>query len=219
MPTYNERENLKTLVERIFSAADVEVVVVDDGSPDGTGELADRLAEAYNMNVLHRTGKLGLASAMLAGLEASSNEVVGFIDADLSHPPELMPKLLKEVDDGADVVFASRYAGAGGVEHWPWHRRMISWGATMLARPLAPVKDPMSGYFFIKKNVVGGVELDPIGYKLGLEILVKGHYSKVVEVPFMFRDRAAGKTKLNLSEHFNYLKHLMRLYAYRVGLK
>jgi dolichol-phosphate mannosyltransferase len=219
IPTYNERENLKTLVERILSAADVEVVVVDDASPDGTGDLADQLASTYGIRVVHRSGKLGLASAMLEGLMTATGDILGVMDADFSHPPELIPKLIEPIVKGdADIVFASRYVKGGGVEDWPMIRQITSNGARLLARPLTGVRDCMSGYFFMRKEVIEGVKLETVGFKLGLEILVKGRYKKVVEVPFTFRDRAGGTSKLNGREYVNYLRHLIRLYGYRLGL-
>jgi dolichol-phosphate mannosyltransferase len=219
VPTYNERENLKTLVERILSAADVEVIVVDDASPDGTGEIADNLASTYGIRVVHRSGKLGLASAMLDGLKAASGDILGVMDADFSHPPELIPKLIEPIVKGdADIVFASRYIKGGGVEGWPLLRQVTSNGARLLARPLTGVRDCMSGYFFMRKDVIEGVRLETVGFKLGLEILVKGRYKKAAEVPFTFRDRAGGKSKLNGKEYINYLRHLSRLYRYRLGL-
>ena len=221
VPTYNERENLKAIVERILSAADVEIVVVDDGSPDGTGDMADELAGSYDkIKVIHRKGKLGLSSAIIEGLRNASSDVVGVIDADLSHPPELISKLISPILKGeADVVFASRYVPGGGVEDWPLIRRVTSNGARLLARPLTGVKDCMSGFFFIRKSVIEGVKLDSIGFKTGLEVLVKGKYKKVVEVPFIFKNRRGGKSKLTTGEYMNYLRHLVKLYAYRLGVR
>jgi dolichol-phosphate mannosyltransferase len=220
VPTYNEGENLVELVERIFRAADVEVIVVDDASPDGTGQAAEELAAQYNIRVIHRDGKLGLASAMLAGFRKASGEVFGVIDADLSHPPELIPKLIEPIEAGeAEIAFASRYVTGGGQENWSVFRRMTSKAATLLARPLTPVRDPMSGYFFLRRQVIAGVELDTIGFKLGLEILVKGKYKRAVEVPYVFQDRVGGQSKLNTFEYVNYIRHLIKLYAYKVGLK
>ncbi|MFH1055321.1 MAG: polyprenol monophosphomannose synthase [Candidatus Altiarchaeota archaeon] len=219
VPTYNEVKNLKGLVEDILSNADVEVVVVDDGSPDGTGELADQLAVTYGIKVIHRKGKLGLSSAILDGLNASSGEIIGVMDADFSHPPRLIPKLIQPILNGdAGMVFASRYIEGGGVENWPIMRRLTSRGAKMLARPLTGVRDCMSGYFFLRREVIEGVKLDAVGFKIGLEILVKGKYGRVVEVPYIFRDRRVGESKLNLGEYINYLRHLYRLYRYRLGL-
>lgn len=216
VPTYNERGNIRPLVEALLSAADVEVVVVDDASPDGTGAVADELAAAYGIKVVHRPGKLGLASAIIDGFGKASCEVIGVIDADLSHPPQLIPKLLEPIAKGvADIVFGSRYVKGGGEENWPWWRKLTSKGATLLARPLTPVKDCMSGYFFMRRGVVEGLRLDPVGFKIGLEVLVKGKYGRVVEVPYVFHNRKLGKSKLNPAEYVNYVKHLIKLYRYR----
>jgi len=220
VPTYNERENLKALVEGVLAAADVEIVVVDDGSPDGTGELADQLAVAYNVKVVHRKGKLGLSSAIIEGFGNASCDVVGVMDSDFSHPPGVIPKLIDPILKGeADLAMGSRYVKGGGVENWPLWRKVTSLGATLLARPLTPVRDPMSGLFFMRKAVIAGVRLDPVGFKIGLEVLVKGKYSKALEVPYVFRDRRGGKSKLDSREYFNYVRHLLRLYAYRMGFR
>lgn len=220
VPTYNERENLKGLIEGILAAADVEVVVVDDGSPDGTGDLADQLAVTYGIKVVHRRGKLGLASAILEGFNNATGDIVGVMDADYSHPTQLIPQLIVPLMKGeADAAVASRYVKGGGVENWPLWRKLTSKGATLLARPLTPVKDPMSGFFFIRKGSIEGVRLDTVGFKMGLEVLVKGRIKNVVEVPYVFRNRRGGKSKLDGGEYVNYLRHLLSLYAYRLGLR
>jgi dolichol-phosphate mannosyltransferase len=219
IPTYNEKDNLKSLVEGIISAADIDLIVVDDASPDGTGGLADQLAHSYeNIRVIHRSGKLGLSSAIIDGLRAARTEVVGVIDADLSHPPSLIPRLLEPIMNGeADVVFASRYISGGGVENWPWFRQLTSNVARLMARPLTPVRDCMSGFFFIRVSVIEGARLDAIGFKTGLEVLVKGRYKKALEVPFIFKDRQGGKSKLTTREYVNYIRHLFKLYAFKLG--
>jgi dolichol-phosphate mannosyltransferase len=217
VPTYNEKKNIKALVEAILSAADAEIIVVDDGSPDGTGQEADNLAAVYGITVIHRSGKLGLASAIIEGFKKASCEIVGVIDADLSHPPQLIPQLVAPIAKGeADIAVASRYVRGGAEENWPWWRKLTSKGAGVLAAPLTPLKDPMSGYFFMRKSVIDGVMLDPVGFKIGLEVLVKGRYRKAVEIPYVFRNRKAGKSKLNYLEYVNYLRHLGRLYGYKM---
>jgi dolichol-phosphate mannosyltransferase len=220
VPTYNERDNIRTLVESAISAADVEIIVVDDASPDGTGKVADELAGAYGIKVIHRSGKLGLASAIIEGFRAASCDIIGVIDADLSHPPGLIPRLVEPIAKGdAELAFASRYMPGGGEENWPWWRKLTSRGAVLLARPITPVRDSMSGYFFMRKSVIDGVILDPVGFKIGLEVLAKGKYKRVVEVPYVFVNRKKGKSKLNMLEYANYLKHLLRLYAYKTGFR
>jgi glycosyltransferase involved in cell wall biosynthesis len=218
IPTYNERGNIEKLVSELFGACkgyDVELVIVDDNSPDGTGELAEKLSKKHNITVVHRAGKLGLSTAVVAGFEAAKGDILGVMDADLSHPPNAIPSMFRPIIEGkADLVVGSRYANGGGVEVWPFTRRMISLGATMLARPLTKVRDPMSGLFFMRKEVIQGVDFRAQGYKIGLEIIVKGNYKRVTEVPYIFRNRTVGKSKLSIKEDYYYLKNLVKFYSY-----
>jgi len=195
---------------------DAEIVIVDDNSPDGTGARAEELAKTQNLKVVHRSGKLGLSSAVLEGFKVASGSILVVMDADLSHPPEKIPEMVSKIESGeAEMVVGSRYIKGGSVENWPFTRRIISKGATLLARWLTKVKDPMSGFFAFKRSVIDGVSLDPVGYKIGLEILVKGKYVKAVEVPIHFADRKAGKSKLGGGEYLRYIDHVILLYEYR----
>lgn len=218
VPTYNEKDNLPELLKRITDSCaakgvECETVIVDDNSPDGTGALAEELSKTYRMKVVHRQGKLGLSSAVTDGFAKASGSMLVVMDADLSHPPEKIPEMVAKIESGeADIVVGSRYVEGGSVENWPIHRRLVSRGATFLSRWLTKVKDPMSGFFALKRSVIEGVALDPVGYKIGLEILVKGKYSKVVEVPIRFADRKAGKSKLGASEYLKYIDHVSTLY-------
>jgi len=219
IPTYNERDNLKELVERLCSAlreVKYELVVVDDGSPDGTGELAEELAKKYgNIKVIHRPGKCGLASAVVDGISVAEGDVVAVMDADLQHPPEVLPQMVKEIMNGADLVVASRYVKGGGVEGWSRWRRLVSRVATLMARISIPrarrVRDPLSGFFALKKQVVEGLDLNPKGFKILLEIIAKGNFQRVVETPYRFQLRRKGKSKLKTSEYMNYIVHLNKL--------
>jgi dolichol-phosphate mannosyltransferase len=221
IPTYNEKDNIEELVSRIEAACSsagigVEIVIVDDNSPDGTGALAESLSKEHQVRVVHREGKLGLSSAVLEGFKAASGEVLAVMDADLSHPPEKLPEMYSSISSGeAELVFGSRYVKGGSVEDWPFHRRFISKGATLFARGLTKIRDPMSGFFMLRRSVIAGAELNPIGYKIGLEILVKGKYSKVVEVPIAFADRKAGKSKLGATEYLKYIDHVTTLYDHK----
>jgi len=219
VPTYNEAENIKKLIPMIDSVLedyDYEIVVVDDNSPDGTAVVARKLAEMYPVSVLIREKKKGLASAILYGFMNASGDVLGVIDADLQHPPELLSEMAKKIKDGYDIVIASRYVEGGGIEGWSFHRILISKVAILLARPLTNVKDPMSGCFLLKRKVIDGVNFNPTGYKLLLEILVKGNYEKVAEVPYVFRERIHGQSKLGIGEILRYIRLLLRLYAYKI---
>ncbi len=225
IPTYNEKENLPVLVNSIFNVfhgncLQGEIIIVDDNSPDGTGKIADELSSKDNkVKVLHRKGKDGLSSAVMEGFRHAGGKIIGVMDADMSHPPEVIPELVRQIRDGnSEIVIASRYKKNENIKEWPISRKIISRGATILAKPLAHVSDPMSGFFFFRKNIIDGVELSPIGYKIMLEILVKGKYdrNKVMEIPFTFRDRYKGESKLNWKEHLNYLHHLLKLYAFTI---
>ena len=223
IPTYNERGNIEKLIPQIFKGcegldASVEVIIVDDNSPDGTGSVAEGLSRKYNVRVLHRSGKLGLASAVIKGFSESKSSIVGAMDADMSHPPQVLPELIGPILNGeAEVTVGSRYIRGGGVEIWPFHRKMISGVATLMARHLTKVKDPMSGIFFLRKSVIEGVSLNAKGYKIGLEVLVKGKYSGVSEIPYVFRNRFVGKSKLTLMEYVHYLRNLIVLTAYKLA--
>lgn len=223
IPTYNEAQNLPELTRRLFSALqkaglEGEIVVVDDDSPDGTGQVADRLAESCAMQVLHRPRKSGLASAVEQGMARAHGQIVVVMDADLSHPPEVVPDLVTAItDEGADLAVGSRYVPGGGVANWPWHRRFASWFANLLARPLVPMRDATSGFFALKREVIDEVKLDPIGFKIGLEIMARGDYRRFREVPYTFTDRAYGESKFGSREVINYLRHLIRLWPLRRG--
>ena len=221
IPTYNEKDNLDELVQRVSDSCasaglEVEVVIVDDNSPDGTGAKAEELAKKYRMKVVHRPGKMGLSAAVIDGFHSVSGEQIVVMDADLSHPPEKIPEMVKKLIDGeADMVIGSRYVEGGEVENWPFHRKLVSKGATLLARPLTKVKDPMSGFFALNSAVIEGVKLDPVGYKIGLEIIVKGKCPRVAEVPIRFANRKAGKSKLGGTEMLKYIDHVSTLYEQR----
>ena len=221
VPTYNEKPNLEELVSRIDKACrgagrHAEIVIVDDNSPDGTGALAEELGKEYDVKVIHRAGKLGLSTAVIEGFEKATGDILVVMDADLSHPPEKIPEMVGKIESGeAQMVVGSRYVKGGAVRNWPIHRRAISKCATLLAKGLTKVKDPMSGFFAMKRSVIDGVELSPVGYKIGLEILVKGKYDAVAEVPIIFADRMAGKSKLGASVYLKYLDHCTRLYEHK----
>ncbi len=217
VPTYNEAESLPFLADRVdacLSDYEYELIVVDDNSPDGTGALAEELARDKPIKVVHREGKLGLASAVIDGFKHAEGEILGVIDADLQHPPENIPSLLEGMGQ-ADVVIASRYVDGGGVEDWTFARESISRGARVLPQFLFAnirnVGDPLSGFFLFKRSVIDGVTLNPIGYKILLEILIKGNHNCVVEVPYVFTGRERGTSTFNTTEQVNYLKHLWRL--------
>jgi dolichol-phosphate mannosyltransferase len=221
VPTYNERERIGELVEAVFRACsgagiELELVIVDDNSPDGTGEIADQLAERHRVRVIRRAGKLGLGSAVVAGFAIASAPVVGVMDADLSHPPALLPRMLATFKaTGADIVVASRYVPGGSTPNWPMRRRILSRVACVLARPLTPIRDAASGFFLIARDIVSGVTIKAGGFKICLELLVRGRPRRLVEVPYQFDDRELGESKMSVGEAAGYLFQLWDLYRLR----
>jgi dolichol-phosphate mannosyltransferase len=221
IPTYNERDRLAELVDRLFEAARhggvaLELVIVDDNSPDGTGQLADELARTHLMQVIHRAGKLGLGTAVVAGFGAATADVIGVMDADFSHPPALVPQMLAAFRaTGADVVVASRYIPGGSTPSWPFKRRLLSRTACLLARPLSPIRDAASGFFLIRRSIAQQVTIKAGGFKICLELIVRGWPTKLVEIPYQFDDRELGESKMSTREAAGYLVQLKDLYLLR----
>lgn len=221
VPTYNERDRLPELVRTIFAAyaaesLDAELIIVDDNSPDGTGALAEALSADHNIRVVHRAGKLGLGTAVVEGFDAARAPVVGVIDADMSHPPMLLPRMLAIMrQEEADLVVASRYIPGGGTRNWPASRLLMSRLACLLARRLTPVSDATSGFFLIQRDIARGVRISAGGFKICLELLVRARPDRVVEVPYVFVGRTAGESKMNLKEALGYLVQLRALHRFR----
>ncbi len=223
VPTYREALNLRELVERLceaFSSAGLagEVIVVDDNSNDGTEELCRELAGAYPVRLLVRREERGLATAVLHGMRQAQGRVFLCMDADLSHPPESVPVLHRAVDAGeCDIAIGSRYVAGGSVEEgWGLFRWLNSKVATSLARGLTRVKDPMGGFFAIRREVFETAPpLHPLGYKILLELLAKCPEARAQELPIEFKDRKFGESKLNLKQQILYLRHLRWLYQFR----
>jgi dolichol-phosphate mannosyltransferase len=217
VPTYNERDRLGDLVRAIFEAyaaerLQAELVIVDDNSPDGTGALADELAQQYTITVIHRAGKLGLGTAVIEGFAAASAPIVGVIDADLSHPPRALPRMLAVMrSHAADMVIGSRYIPGGGTHNWGPGRLFMSRAACVMARSLTPVRDATSGFFLIRKDLAEGVRISAGGFKICLELLVRSRALVIVEIPYVFEGRTAGESKMNLREALGYLDQLKDL--------
>lgn len=222
LPTYREGKNLREIVTRIFRSLNDnglkgECIIVDDDSGDGTESVCEELKKECNLRLIIRKGERGLSTAVIRGLREASGDFLVVMDADLSHPPEKIPEMLRNVRDGADFVLGSRYVEGGEIEeHWGFYRKLNSKVATLLACFLTTLKDPMSGFFCIpRKTLQACKELSPIGYKIALEIVVKSRAEKVVEVPIFFSRRKHGESKMNLKEQLLYIRHLGRLYRFR----
>ena len=221
VPTYNERDRLPELVAAMFGACqeaglDGELIIVDDNSPDGTGALAEELARSHRIRVIHRAGKLGLGTAVIEGFTASLAPIVGVIDADMSHPPELVPRMLAVMQQArADVIVASRYIAGGGTRGWPRGRLLMSRLACCMAVGLTPVRDATSGFFLIRRDLARDVRISAGGFKICLELLVRGRPATVLEAPYVFHGRIAGQSKMNLKEATGYLVQLRDLHRFR----
>lgn len=219
LPTYNEREAITALrprLDAVLSAYRAEVLVVDDSSPDGTADWVRSLGPASGWRLHSRSGRQGLASAVVDGFRSARGEVLVVMDADGSHPPETIPRLVEPIRSGAAAfTLASRFVEGGRDEGLHGVRRLISWGAAYLARPLTDVKDPMSGFFAVDRGVLQRADLAPIGYKIALEVIVRCRPVPILEVPFIFTPRIAGTSKLGLRQILGYVRHIGRLYAWR----
>lgn len=213
IPTYDERENLPGVVERLLAAApDVAVLIADDNSPDGTGEIADRLAAddtRGRISVLHRTSKEGLGAAYIAGfrwgLERGYTVLVE-MDADGSHPPERLPSMLAAVDAGADLAIGSRYVPGGSVVNWPWQRHVISRGGNVYSRIMLGVgiKDITAGYRAYRAAALAELDLDAVeskGYCFQIDMTWRllNNGRAVDEVPITFTERTIGQSKMSES--------------------
>lgn len=219
VPTYNEAGNIVELLDRVREAMrgrELEVWVVDDGSPDGTADAAKRYAAAHpEVRVVRRSNERGLSSAVIEGFRRSTGELLAVMDADLSHDPALLPALADAVRNGADLAVGSRRVPGGGADKWPAHRRLASNLATGLATAWlgVPLRDPMSGYFVLRREVFEAVRerLRPRGYKILLEIACRADGIKMVELPFVFKDRKQGVSKLSPKIAAEYLWSLWEL--------
>lgn len=222
VPAYREAGNLRPLTERLFAATrkagiDAELIVVDDDSQDGSVQIIDALAAQYPVRIIVRTDQRGLATAVLTGFEHARHDIFVVMDADLQHPPELVPELIEQIASrDCEFVLATRYAGGVIPQDWPWHRRLASAVATRLAKPLAPLSDPMSGFFALRRQTWRRAvdHLSPLGYKIGLELCVKARCTRIAEVPFTFALRHEGESKFGFREQCQYGRHLMRLYRF-----
>jgi len=223
VPTYREAENLPHLIDRVAEMAKahalrVEMIVVDDDSRDGAVGIVESRPEPW-VRIVVRTEDRGLSQAVLEGLRQAKGDVLVCMDADLSHPPEAVPAMLAKLDAGADFVIGSRYAPGGSTAHdWGFLRWLNSRLATVLARPLTHASDPMAGFFAMKRSTFeAGRDFNPVGYKIGLELIVKCRCERVVEIPIHFEDRRFGVSKLTLKQQLLYLNHLRRLYSFKHG--
>tara|TARA_Y100000746_G_scaffold198644_1_gene181999 strand:+ start:1647 stop:2774 length:1128 start_codon:yes stop_codon:yes gene_type:complete len=223
IPTFNESYGISKILRSLHSSLTelqikFEIILVDDDSPDNTWEIAAELLEEIpELTVIRRVGAKGLATAVICGWQYSNGRLLGVMDGDGQHPVEVVKDLFTVFSDkNNEVAIASRYLPHGGIKKWSLSRRLLSRGAQTLGQLLLPgaigtINDPMSGFFIVKRSIITKTELDPVGYKILLEILARSQANKIQEVPYVFLERSSGKSKVALSHYSSYLRHLLRL--------
>jgi dolichol-phosphate mannosyltransferase len=218
VPTYNESPNLEHLLNNVHTVlgdTPHEVIVVDDNSPDETWRLAAEWAKNHPWVKARRRYTRGLSSAVIEGFEIAQGTILGVMDADLSHDERILPRLIDAIQNGADLAVGSRRVPGGGAVHWPWFRRWASTLATQLAKHLLglPLSDPMSGYFLLKRSLYESCRgrIEPSGYKILVEIYCKSLPARVIEIPYIFRNRREGHSKLSPTVVAQYMAMLWHL--------
>ncbi len=216
IPTYNERLNIVRLLSaltRTMKKFNYEIIVVDDNSPDGTSSVVSAYSNKnHRVRLVKRINERNLSSAIISGFEEARGSTFVVMDADLSHDPEILPEMVKNINKGYDIVIGSRRIKGGGAENWPFYRKIQSDIATMLARLFigVKIKDPMSGFFALKRDLYINSKhrLNSQGYKILLEIYAKSNPKNIKEIPFIFRNRSHGYSKLTRKVVIQYLKML-----------
>jgi dolichol-phosphate mannosyltransferase len=233
VPTFNEAENLERMVHALISVLaeagciPFEILVADDASSDGTDAIADRLAlevgaphhrqATGKLRVLHRRGPRGLAASVCDGWQMAQGEILAVIDCDFQHPPELLARLVQAVRAGSDIVVASRYAPGGGTtRNWGLGRKLLSSTSTLITRLSIgnlrhSLHDPLSGFFALRREVVEGIRLQPVGFRTLLEVLACGRYRTVSEIPYLFAERKRGDSKMRLRVALDDARQLLRV--------
>jgi dolichol-phosphate mannosyltransferase len=223
IPTYKERDNVEKIVTILTGILDdaipnnYELIIVDDDSPDLTWEVAQSFIPQYpQLKVMRRQEERGLSSAVIRGWQAAKGRVLGVIDGDLQHPPEVLLQLLQKIENGADLALASRHVEGGGVSSWSIVRRFLSRGAQVLGLVILPgvlgrVTDPMSGYFMVRRSAIAGATMNPVGYKILLEVIGRGKVGEIAEAGYVFREREEGESKVTWKQYVEYIQHLIRL--------
>ena len=224
IPTFLESLNIRTLVNEISRVmheddVDWEILIIDDDSNDGTIDICEKLIQdGMPLRLVVRKNEKDLATAVLEGFKQAKGTVFLVMDADLSHPPECIPRLYQSILAGAEFSLGSRYVEGGKTDDkWTVYRYINSKFATLLAKPLADISDPMSGFFALPRYVwERGRDINPVGYKIGLELIVKCRPNRIDEIPIFFRTRKLGESKLSLRQQLLYLVHVLRLYIYKL---
>jgi dolichol-phosphate mannosyltransferase len=219
IPTFNERQNVPVMIERIdqtlLGSVPYEILFVDDSTDDTPCVLAEMARKNPRVRFFHRMGERGLATAVMRGFAEARGEVLAVMDADLQHPPELLPQMFQAIEQGYDLVIPSRFVPGGDDGGLSPMRKLVSFGARMIGRTcltkVRPCTDPTGGFFMLRRTVIENVELHPLGWKILMEILVRGRYKQMVEIPYRFQRRLGDRSKMSLREQIQYIRHVGRL--------
>lgn len=222
IPTYNEAENIESILKRsIRVLGDVgvkyEILVIDDASADNTSDIAQEIIEEKGKVIRRVAEKRSLSLSVIDGIKNSDGSIIIVMDADGSHPPEMIPCFIENIKSGYELVIASRYVRRGESKNFPLKRKIISRFACLLGRVVTDIKDNTSGFFCIKRDCLDIGQLNPSGFKIGLEIFVKAKYKTYKEIPFIFIDRKKGKSKLKAKTVLQFIHHLCRLLKYKLS--
>ncbi|MEN9251148.1 MAG: glycosyltransferase family 2 protein [Thermostichales cyanobacterium BF3_bins_165] len=223
IPTYNESRNIQLLLNRLVELLDpllpnaYELIVVDDDSPDQTWLVASKLQDTFpQVRVIRRQQERGLSTAVVRGWQQARGEILGVMDGDLQHDPRVVVALWQAIQGGCDLAVASRHTQGGGVEDWGWLRRLGSeaarWlGILLLPRVVGRIRDPLSGYFLLRRGAIANRILQPKGYKILIEVLGRGDIARIQEVGYVFQSRQLGHSKATWKQAMEYIEHLLRL--------
>lgn len=219
IPTYNEGDNISKIVDKInevLNEKEYEIIFVDDSNDDTIQKLEFVSGKNKNVRYFHRINERGLATAVVKGFSEAKGEMIAVMDSDLQHPPEVLVSMLYAIEkENADIVLPTRFINGGTDGGLNIFRKLISFIARNLAnifiKKLREFSDNTSGYFMFKKEVIEECEFDPVGWKILIEVLVKGRYTKVIEIPYEFKARGIGQSKMSIKEQINYIKHIIKL--------
>jgi len=219
VPTFNEGWNPAVVAETLVNVLhplEFELIFVDDSTSKESVEALEHLSREFScVRYEHREHERSLGTAVVRGFELARGEFIAVMDSDMQHPPELLIDMIAEAELGCDIVIPSRFVPGGDDGGLSPSRKLISWVARVLGQAalkrVRSVTDPTSGFFLLRRSVVENVSLQPIGWKILMEVLVRGNYDRIVEVPYRFQPRIAGSSNMSLREQWNYLKHIFKL--------
>ncbi len=218
IPVFNEKDNIGELIRRVEESLQdysYEIIFVDDSDDDTPAIISQFARKDQRIKLIHRENKSGLSSAVICGFEYAEGDILAVMDGDLQHPPEMLSKMMKEIGQGADLVVPSRFIPGGSDGGLNWFRKLVSATARyigkILIKSLRRASDHTGGMFMLRREVIKGKQLNPVGWKILMEILVMGNYQTLVEIPYAFSSRNLGQSKLNLKVQLQYLWHIITL--------